>query len=103
MTRHELHEILKMPFERRYFEGLPTFNWEHTSKKFYQISSVLALEHFVGMRNGSPQKKDMVLKCQTENDVYYFGVELVDCDNITLEDLLKLSKHGVWSVYTWAD
>jgi hypothetical protein len=54
--------------------------------------------------NDSNEGEDrIILKCKYNFDVYYFGVGLIDCDNISLKKLKKLYQQGTWFVYTWCD
>lgn len=105
MTRHEIHNTLKIPFSKRISQGLQIFDWEHCSKKFYEISNELAINHLLEMSEDISKKEDdpMILKCECNGKTYYFGVGLKECENITLKKLRKLYNHATWYVYTWAD
>ena len=103
MTRQELHHILETRyFDERRKKGLPIFEWEHCAKSFQHISNDLAMEHLMGVYD-SYTEDEIILKCEYNSDVYYFGVGLKDCENISLKRLKKLYQHGNWSVYTWCD
>lgn len=105
MTRHEVHKILEIPFLDRHQNGLQTFEWEHCAKSFFKIPSDLAINHLIRMSTDILKEKEdlTILSCENDSDVYYFGIGLDDCDNITLGELKKLYNHGVWYVYTWCD
>ncbi len=102
MTRQELHHILQTRYcDERKKKGLPIFEWEHCAKSFQHIPNDLAMEHLMGVYDSYIGKR--ILKCEYNSDVYYFGVGLKDCENISLKRLKKLYQHGYWSVYTWCD
>ena len=97
MDRHEMHKILQCPFLERHEKGLPTFEWEHCAMAFYKIPNGLASKHLLNVH------QKIVLECKSKSEVYYFGVGLKDCENISLRKLRNLLKFGTWYVYTWAD
>ena len=105
MTRHELHEILKIPFWKRHSQGMQTLEWEHCAKAFYKITNDLALEHLMKIYDDISKEDDdpMILKCESDCGTYYFGVGLTDCDAITLKELRELYNRATWYVYTWSD
>lgn len=104
MTRHEFHHILETKdFDERKKKGLPVFEWEHCAKSFQYIPNDLAMKHFMKLNDSSEGEDRIILKCKYNSDVYYFGVGLKDCDNISLKKLKKLYQQGTWSVYTWCD
>ena len=104
MTRHELHQILQTPsFDDRKKKGLPVFDWEHYCKSFQHIPNELAIKHYMELNDGNNPEDRIILKCNFNSDVYYFGVGLKDCDNISSKKLKELYRHGSWSVYTWCD
>ena len=94
MTRQELHEILKIPYFDRYEQGLPILEWEKWAKRFQHISSDLAMKNLM---------KSSILMVKMDSEVYYFGLGLEDCENITLKELKELYNYGSWYVYTWVD
>ena len=92
MNRFEVDKILKVPFYAR--QMLP---WEHCAKAFYSINIDRALEILKKI-----ESENAVLKCETNNGPYYFGIGLDDC--ILSEELLGyLCANGKWYVYTYAD
>ena len=103
MTRHEVHKILEIPFMDRYKNSLQIFEWEHCAKSFFKIPNALALNHLIHMSANMSEEDLTILSCESNSDVYYFGIGLDDCDNITLEKLKELYNHGIWYVYTWCD
>ncbi len=103
MTRHKLEHILEVKsFDERRKQGLPIFDWEHYCKSFQNIPNDLAMKHLIELDQRT-EDHTTVLKCRYNSDVYFFGVNLKDCDNISLKKLKKLFKFGTWSVYTWSD
>ena len=103
MTRHDFHNILEIPIEERRKNGMTVFEWECWSKSFHYIPNDLAMKHFMELNDSSNKEDKIILKCKYNSDVYYFGVGLKDCDNISLKKLRKLYQQGTWYVYTWCN
>lgn len=105
MTRHELCEILEVPFLKRYEQGLQIFKWEHCAKSFLNIPNDLAMSHLMQMSKNICTQNDeqMILKCECNSETYYFGVDLEDCDSMSTQKMRELYNSGTWYVYTWSD
>ncbi len=101
-TRKEFDELLKTPFNERKRQGLPVFEWEHCAKSFQHISNDLAIKYFMEINDMSKAEYRIILRCEYNSDVYYFGVEPKD-RRISLNEFLLLYQYGTWSIYTWCD